>query len=232
MSANTDASPMQKSPVPDAGTTPSNVHEARIGQSWTMREAAEATGVSLDTIKRRRRDGAFPGAAKVDGAWRIPSAELAKVATEEQWVVHLPGAPHDADPVQAQSTAQGPHDAVPGASIEQLHAAELKQAALTAERDRIVDDLARVTAERDRARSDLEHERSELSQLRVEKSDVEKSAAVAEALAAERAEQVAKGDEREQQLQRDLVAERARADGLADSLGWRARRRLRKTPDA
>lgn len=47
------------------------------GHRFTLTEAAEACGVSRDTIKRRRAAGRFPNAAKdAQGAWRIPVGDL------------------------------------------------------------------------------------------------------------------------------------------------------------
>lgn len=45
----------------------------------TLREAADHTGASLRTLRRRLADGAFPNAAKDDGpsgAWRVPVTDL------------------------------------------------------------------------------------------------------------------------------------------------------------
>lgn len=89
----------------------------------TFNEAAEAAGVSRDTIKRRHRAGAFPGAERDDrGAWRVPTAELIAAG----FTLHAPGA---GEPERVQ--------AVP--DLDEL-------AQLRAE-------LARVTAERDQWRA-------------------------------------------------------------------------------
>ncbi|MGY2084858.1 helix-turn-helix domain-containing protein [Blastococcus sp. SYSU DS0539] len=52
---------------------------------FTLKEAAEACGVSRDTVKRRLADGQFPGAVKDDGesgAWRIPLVDLVQAGLE------------------------------------------------------------------------------------------------------------------------------------------------------
>lgn len=43
---------------------------------YTMRQAAELAGVSTDTIKRDLRQGRYPHAAMVGGAWHVPIADL------------------------------------------------------------------------------------------------------------------------------------------------------------
>jgi hypothetical protein len=167
MSSNTGSSP-------GADKMHQGVHPLIETNSYTLREAAEACGVSVDTIKRRRKDGEFPSASQVDRAWRIPSAELAKVATEAGWSltlsdavapVHAPGntsgnalvdAPRQA-PVRAQ--VQIVELEAAAAHREELHSAEMA---------RTLDDLQRITNERDRARSDLEHERTRLDALAAE----------------------------------------------------------------
>ena len=236
----------------EASTTPSHGADAlgqpsvqspgaRMGQTWTMREAADVCGVSLDTIKRRRRDGLFPGVAKVDGAWRIPSAELAKVAADEGWSIvlpdALPGAEHDAGGVQVEAAAPDVHGAVRVAELEarlvhvhELHGAELaaKDEGHAGELDRVQTDLDRVTADRDRQRSDVDHLRAELDRVKAEKVELEKTAAVAEALAAERAEMLAKVElQAEDAVVRadGVAAERDRAVSL---LGWMGRNKYRK----
>lgn len=65
-------------------------------ETFTMSEAAELCGVSVDTIKRRRRDGVFPRATRRDGtttgAWVIPVGDLVDAG------LYTPDP--DADPVE------------------------------------------------------------------------------------------------------------------------------------
>ena len=260
MAPNTDArATASTTPLHDGAApvqTPESSMGLSIGQSWSMREAAEVCGVSLDTIKRRRRDGAFPGASMVDGAWQIPSAELANVAAAEGWTLVLPDAEHGAEPeatgVQSTRADSGVLGAVRVAELEaqlvhvhELHGAEID--AKDAERvaqvdqmktehaaevgsmgerlDRANSDIEKVTAERDRARSDLEHLRAELDRVKAEKADIEKTAAVAEALAAERAEMLAK-------VETAATDSGERADAAVAALGWLGRRRYRRNVTA
>ena len=61
----------------------------------TIKEAAQAAGVSVDTIKRRLRDGYYPGAFQGLGTgnrsapWQIPVSELAasRLAARPQKVI-------------------------------------------------------------------------------------------------------------------------------------------------
>lgn len=41
-----------------------------------VNEAAQACGVSVDTVRRRLREGHFPSAARIDGRWQIPLEDL------------------------------------------------------------------------------------------------------------------------------------------------------------
>lgn len=72
----------------------------------TMTEAAKAAGVSRDTIKRRHRTGAFPGAVQgAVGEWRIPVEELLAAG----FTLHAPGPALGDEPGQHQEQAPG-HD--------------------------------------------------------------------------------------------------------------------------
>jgi hypothetical protein len=42
----------------------------------TIGEAAELTGLSVDTIKNDRTAGRYPPPARTPGVWRIPAADL------------------------------------------------------------------------------------------------------------------------------------------------------------
>ena len=226
------------------------------GNSLTLREAATRCNVSPDTIKRRRQDGAFPGAEKVDGAWRIPLTELNSVAQESGWKIGLDQAPLviDSAPPHASATPSPRQDSnvrnaahVAELEIRLVHASELHGAEIERERaeratevgekiaeigqlkqglDAKAADLDRVAAERDRHRSDVEHLRAELDRVKAEKADIEKTAAVAEALAAERAEMLAK-------VESAATDSGERADAAVAALGWLGRRRYRRstTPD-
>lgn len=48
-----------------------------IGHVYTLTEAADLTGVSRSTIRRRHKDGAFPNAYKdSEGNWKVPLTDL------------------------------------------------------------------------------------------------------------------------------------------------------------
>jgi hypothetical protein len=53
----------------------------------TRSEAASLCHVSKDTIRRRQADGAFPNAEELDGAWRIPVADLVAAGLIDPWAV-------------------------------------------------------------------------------------------------------------------------------------------------
>jgi hypothetical protein len=66
----------------------------------TIAEAATATGVSRDSIRRRLRAGGFPGARRrpsSSGAWHIPVRDL----TDSEWAVDL----REVETVIAERTA-------------------------------------------------------------------------------------------------------------------------------
>lgn len=74
-------------------------------QMFTQREAAEACGISIETIKRRRTAGAFPGAEADDrGVWRIPLADLLAAGLN-------PGRPAPPEETTAAPAAQ-PEDVI------------------------------------------------------------------------------------------------------------------------
>jgi len=86
---------------------PEPVAPAAGGHLFTLREAAEACGVSRDTIKRRNAAGRFPGAQRDDaGAWLVPLADL------------LADGLHPNAPVQGEAPPQGA--APPPADAEQV----------------------------------------------------------------------------------------------------------------
>lgn len=98
----------------------------------SLREAAEAAGVSRDTIKRRQRAGAFPGSEKgADGAWLIPVEELLAAGFR----LHAPGAPGEGE---GERQGGAPPPPVSGAEgeRERLRAEVEHLRALLAERDR------------------------------------------------------------------------------------------------
>jgi hypothetical protein len=71
------------------------------GMRFTIAQAAEACGVSRDTIKRRRAAGAFPNAEQDGGAWLIPLADLLAAGLR-------PGRPSPPEAEEAAPTGSGP----------------------------------------------------------------------------------------------------------------------------
>lgn len=208
--------------------------------SFTHREAAQACGVSVDTIKRRQKDGSFPGAEQVDRMWRIPSAELAKVAADSGWSLVLPGAEPKQTPKQSARAAHAAAEASAWADIARLEAelaaerqsaadrVEAQESLHTLELAGAEKDLKRTTAERDQARSDVEQYRTQVEQLRMQVSELETANAVAEALATERAEQLEKAENQIQVHMQEKADALARADAATDAHGWFSRRKFRK----
>lgn len=98
-----------------------------LGHDFTFRQAADACGLSIRTLKRRRNAGDFPNAHQLnDGkeTWLVPLADLLAAGLQ-------PGTPTNPDP---EPTA---HDTID--LREQLHTAQLatKDAELTAAQTRI-----------------------------------------------------------------------------------------------
>ena len=60
----------------EAGHDGGSTRGTHLGVFFTIAQAAEACGVSRDTIKRRRAAGAFPNAVLEGGAWAVPLADL------------------------------------------------------------------------------------------------------------------------------------------------------------
>lgn len=108
----------------------------------TLREAADHTGASLRTLRRRLTDGAFPNATKDDGpsgAWRIPVTDL------EAAGIPVTAARPTPDPVPD-------HDA----RLAEDHDARLAEAD---ERARLAEERARVAEVRARIAEVIAEER-------------------------------------------------------------------------
>ena len=125
---------------------------------YPLSKAAQMTGVSLSTIKRKRSAGAFPHAVQDEsGAWVIPVDDLLAAG------LHLNRQTQTNDPGQhapTQSTDLGQADQI--ARLERLLAEErtarLHAEQIAAERDRLVDAERRSNDDLRRALSLVEHQ--------------------------------------------------------------------------
>lgn len=226
--------------------------------SFTLREAATACGVSIDTIKRRHSDGRFPNAAQQKGRtgkeWRIPSADLAKVADEESWTLQL--APVELEHGQANvealmaefvATAKAQADAE--AQLEQSKSrekeadAKLRQVTSDLENERqalneVTQQLTESTKEVAVAEARIEELRKRVDQAAQERDslgqsmrELEKSSAESLSVVSRDLDNVRSSLEIAENETRTAVGERdelaAKAQKLEDSLSWWARRKYR-----
>lgn len=111
---------------------------------WSIKQAAEACGVSVDTVKRRIKKLEELGAYKNSrGAWRVTPEQLRGAGLK-------PGAPLKGTRAVPQGTESAP-GATGGAEVEQLRARVVElEAALKVEKAR-VEAAERVAEERSRA---------------------------------------------------------------------------------
>lgn len=221
-------------------------------QTIGIKEAATAFGVSVDTVRRRIKDGKLPEADLIEGkygeTYELPMGDLLAIAEREGWVLDLTDGSAQGSPSAAHT-----QDAPLADLVERVIAAETS-AETTAMQ------LAQTEKERDQARSDLEQERTERQRLETDLIELDKAKAVAETrtdevrtqlqgeqarvaehqaqlteaseLAAERAaahaeELVSMGD-RATEMER-LASERlSEVAKLKESMGWWSRRRYEK----
>lgn len=198
--------------------------------SYTVREAAAACGVSVDTIRRRLTDGRFPNAEQRRGRtgdeWQIPGADLGLVAAAEGWSLSIASAEPRLD--------EG--------FVERYEAAIVAAAKAEAQHSHLAGQLEQAIRERDRARSDLEHEQSELRRSQNDLTEAAQRAAVAQARTEEIRGELERTAERFTELRTefdelrdahiDMEVAHAEAltkvDQLSASMGWWTRRRYEK----
>ncbi|ALU41438.1 hypothetical protein AS188_16235 (plasmid) [Kocuria flava] len=148
-------------------------------QTFNLKEAAEVTGLSVSTMRRRRAELAKLGATVTeDGVWSIPITALEAAGLldttrpEESAPAEAPEAPGDA-PVSPSLAPEAPEQPeIDSDPLEQLRALE---AELAATRERL--------AEEERQRVEERH-RAELAEVR--QAAAEQRARAAEVLAEER----------------------------------------------
>jgi excisionase family DNA binding protein len=104
----------------------------------TLAEAAQATGLSVDTLRRRVKAGALPAHKDNAGRWRITAQALQAGATRER----------RNDYGSRQHSEQ--------ASLGDTYADSALLAQVTAERDRLVEALAAEREERARLLATIE----------------------------------------------------------------------------
>jgi DNA-binding XRE family transcriptional regulator len=191
-----------------------------------LSEAARAFGVSKQTLQARLEGGAVPEAVKANDSWSLPTRALAAIAEREGWPLDLTGqrpAPSDI-PEQLDryiSETLAAHAAVVLAKT-QATAARAESQEMARKLRLAGDDLDAERAERERVTT-------ELTAATAAAADLDKQRAVAEARTDEIRQQLThERSQRSYLAQRIGVLERER-DELQAVLGWRGRRRLRRT---
>ena len=174
-----------------------------------LNDAAEAFGISVDTLRRRIKSEQLPEAQLTQGkfgeTYELPTATLAQIAEREQWVLDL-----NVLSAQGSPSAAHPQELIHTDLIEQL--IDAKASAETSSRQ-----LDETTKRLDQTSNDLEMVNAEVDRLAQEVVALEKSLAVADA----RTEEI---------RQRAAIAEKASADAAQerDSLD-QLHRELQKT---
>lgn len=191
-----------------------------------LSEAARAFGVSKKTLQSRLEGGAVPEAVQAEDSWSLPTRALAAIAEREGWPLDLTGkrpAPSDM-PEQLDryiSETLAAHAAVVLAKT-QATAARAESQEMSRKLRLAANDLDAERAERERTTADLDVANQRVAEL-------DKQRAVAEARTDEIRQQLThERSQRSYLAQRIGMLERER-DELQAVLGWRGRRRLRRT---
>ncbi len=191
-----------------------------------LSEAARAFGVSKRTLQSRLEGGAVPEAVKAEDSWSLPTRALAAIAEREGWPLDLTGKRATPSDIPEQldryiSETLAAHAAVVLAKT-QATAAQAESQEMARKLRLAANDLEAERAERERATA-------ELSSANEETAELDKQRAVAEARTDEIRQQLThERSQRSYLAQRIGVLERER-DELHAALGWRGRRRLRRT---
>lgn len=143
--------------------------------------AAEAFGISVDTLRRRIKSEKLPEAALTQGkfgdTYELPMADLAQIAEREGWILDLTN-------LDAQSSPSAAHgQSINFELIEQLTEAKVEAQSST----RHAEELERKNQQ---LTSDLENERKALNEVTEELIESDKAKAVAEARVDELRKQV------------------------------------------
>ena len=138
-----------------------------------LNDAADAFGISVDTLRRRIKKEQLPEAELTQGkfgdTYELPMAALAQIAERESWVLDL-----NALHAQSIPPAAHPQETVNAELIEQL--VDAKTSAETSARQ-----LNETTKKLDQTTNDLETANAEVDRLAQQIVDLEKNVAVAEA---------------------------------------------------
>lgn len=192
-----------------------------------INHAAEAFGVSKETLLKRLNGGGLPEAVKRGGAWTVPSDALPTIAEREGWPLDLTSdgeqptlaaVPEHLDRYINETMAA--HAAVVLAKTQATAArAEARDLALKVRQ--LTDDLEAEQAERERAIEAL-------SQAEKAQAIIERDKAVSEARADEVRKQVT-----QERVERSLLGSRIGAleadrEEAISSMGWLSRRRYER----
>jgi chromosome segregation ATPase len=188
--------------------------------------AAEAFGVSTETLLRRLDGGGLPEAVKRDGSWTVPTDALAAIAEREGWRLDL------------TSDGRGRAAAVPEHLDRYIQGTNAANAAVVLAKTQATAaraearDLARRLRQTD---DELGCERAERERVARELSEVARAQAVLErdlAVAEARADELRRQLEQER-VERSLlsgrigVVEADREEAVA-AMGWWSRRRYHR----
>ena len=138
-----------------------------------LNDAADAFGVSVDTLRRRIKKEQLPEAELTQGkfgdTYELPMAALAQIAARESWVLDL-----NILDAQSSPSAAHPQETINADLIEQL--VEAKTSAETSSRQ-----LDETTRKLDQTTNDLETTNAEVDRLAQQVVNLEKNVAVADA---------------------------------------------------
>lgn len=186
--------------------------------------AAEALGVTTETLMRRLDGGGLPEAVHRNGTWNVPSGALADIAAREGWPLDL----RSESDLERLSRVPEQLDRYINETMA-AHAAVVLAKTQAAAARAEARDLAKRTRE---LAEDLEAERIETDRLQAILTASERAQAILErdkAVAEARSDEVRKQVEQER-IERSLLAKRVgeleadREEAMA-SMGWWSRRR-------
>jgi len=168
-------------------TQPTASPEQTLG-TIGLNDAADAFGISVDTLRRRIKKEQLPEAELTQGkfgdTYELPMAALAQIAERESWVLDL-----NVLDAQGNPSVAHPQETISADLIEQL--IDAKTSAETSSRQ-----LSEMTRKLDQTTNDLETANAEVDRLAQQIVDLEKNVAVADARTEEvrqRAEVAEKG---------------------------------------
>jgi len=190
-----------------------------------LEEAADAFGVSHETLKNHLSSGTLPEAINEDGRWKLPAAKLHSIASREGWPLDLTGKrparaemPEQLDRYISETMAA--HAAVVLAKT-QATAAQAEAQSSARKLKAAQHDLDAEMAERQRTVEELLRAQQQVSKL-------DKDLAVSCARSEELRRQLDHERAEHGRLYEKIDAIERQRDELHAAIGWAGRRRLRR----